>query len=145
MTHMVLHMLLQVWRGGRDAAAKHAAAGAHLPVHEHWVGAGGGCPGWQRGGHCQRADRYTCALICTTFSQQLMSTVSVPTCRCKSSHETAWPTASAKHCAGRISMDHIKQLYDLNSVVMAAARMPQIIKNFRVGVLSDVTTVTLDS
>jgi hypothetical protein len=39
-------------------------------------------------------------------------------------------------------MDHIKQLYDLNSVVMAAARMPQIIKNFRVGALLDMPMVT---
>lgn len=42
-------------------------------------------------------------------------------------------------------MDHIKQLYDLNSVVMAAARMPQIIKNFRVGALLDMPMVTRHS
>jgi hypothetical protein len=34
--------------------------------------------------------------------------------------------------AGQISIDRIKQLYDLNSAVMAAARMPQIVKNFKV-------------
>lgn len=42
-------------------------------------------------------------------------------------------------------MDHIKQLYDLNSVVMAAARMPQIIKNFRVDLLLHMGVNTLYS
>lgn len=43
--------------------------------------------------------------------------------------------------AGRISIDRIKQLYDLNSAVMAAARMPQIVKNFKVDLLLDLRII----
>ncbi len=35
-------------------------------------------------------------------------------------------------CAGRISTSQIRTAYDLNNVIMTAARVPQIIKNYRV-------------
>jgi hypothetical protein len=50
-------------------------------------------------------------------------------------HDAEWPLNA--YCAGRISIDRIKQLYDLNSAVMAAARMPQIVKNFKVEYAAD--------
>lgn len=44
-----------------------------------------------------------------------------------------WFRTPLKLClAGRVTISQIRAAYDLNSVIMTAARVPQIIQNFRV-------------